>query len=362
MQVHLVHPSQLGPGEISAWHEMQRATPSLSNPFLSPEFAVAVGRFRPESRVAVLTDCQSILGFFPFEKRQLGMGVPISGWLSPCQGLVHAPEAEWDPHELLRGCQLTAWQFDNLIHSQRPFTPFHACTDPAPIIDLSGGFEAYYAALRAKAPHFCRELERKARKLDREVGELHATSTSQDVGALRTLIAWKSDQYRKTNHVNRFEQPWLADLLETLLGIKTDYLSSALSVLYSGDQPVAAQFGLRSESVVVGWFTGYDTKYGKYSPGLIQLMRLAEDIAATGATTIHMGKGARKYTQTVKTGDVFVSQGIVTDRSVLGNAHRVRSAIARWALLSARRYPVLHDTADTILRHTGVSSRTYGRV
>jgi CelD/BcsL family acetyltransferase involved in cellulose biosynthesis len=362
MHVRLIHPSELGALEISAWHAMQRATPSLANPFLSPEYAIAVGRFRPESRIGVLIDRQSIVGFFPFEKRQFGAGVPISGWLSPYQGLIHAPGAEWDSRELLHGCQLTTWKFDNLIPTQKPFAPFHAGTDPAPIIDLSEGFDAYYATLRAKSSKFCRELERKARKLAREAGELRAVSTTKDLEVLRTLIGWKSEQYRNTDHVDRFGNAWVVELLETLLATQTDYLASTLSVLYAGEKPVAAQFGLRAGPLVVGWFTGYDTSYSNYSPGLIQLMRLAEGVAAAGVTTIHMGRGAQKYTQGIKTGDVFVSQGAVTGRSVLGTAHRARNAIARWALLSARQHPRLHDTADTILRHSGLSSRTYGRV
>jgi CelD/BcsL family acetyltransferase involved in cellulose biosynthesis len=362
MRVAVVHPDELGLDEIAAWHAMQQATPSLTDPFLSPEFAIAVGRFRPDSRVAVLTDSQSIMGFFPFEKRRFGMAVPISGWLSPCHGLIHAPGAEWDARELLRGCQLAAWKFDNLIPAQKPFTPFHASIDPVPVIDLSDGFDVYYEKLRANSPHFCKELERKARKLDREVGELHSTSASEDLDALRMLIAWKSDQYQNTDHVNRFEHPWLVGLIDTLLTTHADYLSGALSVLYAGDRPVAAQFGLRAGSVVVGWFTGYDASYGKYSPGLIQLMRLAEGVAATGATTIHMGKGATKYTHRVKTGDIFVSQGTVTARSVLGTAHRVGDAAVRRARLAARSYPVLHDPADAFLRRSGISSRMYGKI
>jgi CelD/BcsL family acetyltransferase involved in cellulose biosynthesis len=141
-----------------------------------------------------------------------------------------------------------------------------------------------------------------------------------------------------------------------------EYLSGALSVLYAGEQPVAAQFGLRAGSVIVGWFTGYDASYAKYSPGLIQLMRLAEGVATTGATTIHMGKGAAKYTHRVKTGDILVGQGTVTAQSVLGAAHRAHTVIARRALQSARQHPTLHDTADTILRRSGLSRRSYGRV
>ncbi len=70
---------------------VQAGTDALANPFLSPEFTVAVGRQRPGARVAVLADGPAITGFLPFERRRLGLGVPIAAGLTDCQGLIHAP-------------------------------------------------------------------------------------------------------------------------------------------------------------------------------------------------------------------------------------------------------------------------------
>lgn len=341
---------------------MQRATPSLANPFLSAEFAMAVGRFRPGARVAVLTEGHSITGFFPVERRRLGLGVPIGGWLSSCQGLVHAPGVDWDPRELLQGCRLSAWQFNNLIADQQSFMPFHAATGPSPMIDLADGFDSYYAKLRMRSPRFCRELARKARKLGREVGELRIEADSPAVPMLHRLIAWKSDQYRRTSQIDRFDRPWLVGLLDALLATRSDQLSGLLSVLYAGDQPVAAQFGLRNGNLLVGWFTAYDIRFRKYSPGLINLRHLTEEFAAAGIHAIHMGKGARSYTQRLKSSDIFVAEGVVTGRSVLGVAHRVRCASSRWAVRTVRQHPSLRRAADQTLRRTGVARRTYGRI
>ncbi len=358
-----MRPGELGPAEIAAWQSMQRATPSLANPFLSPEFAVAVGRFRPDAQVAVLTEGQSITGFFPFERRRLSVGVPICGWLTPCQGLIHAPGVEWDPRELLRGCRLSAWRFDNLIADQKLFKPYQAATAPSPMIDLADGFDAYYAKLRVKSPRFCRELARKTRKLGREAGELRIVADSRDTNVLRTLMAWKSDQYRRTSHVDRFERPWLAGLLHTLLATRGDHVSGLLSVLYAGDQPVAAQFGLRTRNLLVGWFPAYDTRFGKYSPGLIQCLQMAEELAAAGIHAIDMGGGAKSYyKETLKSHDIFVAEGIVTGRSVLGAAHRVRSASTQSARRTVRQHPSLHHAADQILRRSGAARLIYGRM
>jgi CelD/BcsL family acetyltransferase involved in cellulose biosynthesis len=361
MRVQLIHPGELGPGEISAWRSLQRATPSMNNPFLAPDYAMAVGAIRPQSRVAILSDNDGITGFFPFEKRRLGSGVPISGWLSSCQGVIHQPEMEWDAAELIRACGLASWKFDNLIPEQKPFESYHSAVKPTPAIDLSGGYDSYYAGLRARSSQFCRELERKARKMEREVGPLSVDCGSRDKGVLATLIAWKSEQYRRTAHVDRFEEPWLTGLLEALLASQTAEFAGVLSVLSADGQPVAIQFGLRSDSLLVGWFTGYDVRFAKYSPGLIHLMRMAEKLAAT-VSTIHMGKGARLYTRTLRNYEINVSEGAVTTGGALGLTHRAIGVASRQALAMARHSPRVHRVLDGILRGAGVSKMTYGRL
>ena len=362
MRVLLLHPGELDSSAVSAWRAMQQATPVLNNPFLSPEYAMAVGSLRPESRVAVLMEDSRVTGFFPFEKRRFRIGVPISGWLSACQGVVHAADATWNAAGLLRDCGLAVWKFDNLIAEQEPFKGYHGATKPAPVIDLSRGFDDYYAKLRARESRLCRELERKARKMEREIGPLKLDCGSRDVGALRTLMAWKSEQYQRTAHVDRFQQPWLAPLLESLLATQTAEFGGLLSVLSADGQPVAIQFGLRSGNLLVGWFTGYNSSYGKYSPGLIHLLRMAESVSAMGVDTIHMGKGAWRYSRPLKNDDLMVSNGVVTTKSVIGLGQQAYSVAGRHALAVVRGSPRLHHSLDRVFRRVGVSSRTYGRL
>ena len=183
---------------------MQRQTGSLANPFLCPEFAVAVGKFRSDARVAVLTDGPDIAGFFPFQRRRLGVGAPISAGVTDYQGLIHAPGAEWDARELLRACQLSVWRFDCLAEGQLPFQRYAAAVAPSPVIGLTDGFVAYQEKLRVKSSKFCKDLARRTRKLEREAGELSFVADSRDPTELRTLMAWKSDQYRRTGWINVF--------------------------------------------------------------------------------------------------------------------------------------------------------------
>ncbi|HEX8511152.1 MAG TPA: hypothetical protein VF635_16855, partial [Propionibacteriaceae bacterium] len=87
--MHVVSPQELGPTEIQRWRELQQQALSLQNPFLSPEFAMVVGRSRPQARVAVVADDGGQLaGFFAFEANRLGIAHPIGTGLSDSQGFV----------------------------------------------------------------------------------------------------------------------------------------------------------------------------------------------------------------------------------------------------------------------------------
>ena len=343
LHVHLAAPGELGPAEITAWRSMQRASASLANPFLSPEFALAVGRFRPGARVAVLTTGTSTAGFFPFERGRLGAGAPLLSWPGTLwQGLVHVPGAVWDPRHLLRRCQLSVWRFDHLVAEQGPFVPYQAGLAASPVIDLTDGFAAYHAKLRAREPRFCRDIARRARNLARDVGPVRFEADARDVTLLHTLMAWKSEQYRRMGVIDRFDRAWFVGLLEALLATRSGHVSGLLSATYAGDQPVAAQFGLRCGDTLAGWFTAYDPQFARHSPGMVQVMQLAEHLAACGVRAIDMGEGAAGYKEKLKSHDGYVAHGMVTSGSVLAAAHRARSVSADCAARAVLRSPRLY--------------------
>lgn len=353
MQISVVRPFELGQNEIAAWRCMQRETAALASPFLCPEFALAVGGFRQGARVAVLSDGPELAGFFPFERRRLGIGVPIGAGLNDCQALIHAPGVEWDPRELLRACQVSVWQFDNLIACQRPFERYMTTVFPAPVIDLTGGFEVYAKKLRIRSPKFCREIGRKARRLEREAGELRFVADSRDPAELRVLMDWKADQYHRHGAIDIFDRRWVAEFMEQLLSTRSDHFGALLSILYAGESPVAADFCLRSGPFLAAWFSAYDQRFARQSPGLLQHLRMAEATAALGVQLIDMGAGPAEYKQTLKSSDLFVGAGVVARGAALGGAHRARIAAKQWAERRVKRHPALFRVADSLLRHYG---------
>jgi CelD/BcsL family acetyltransferase involved in cellulose biosynthesis len=353
LTVEVVRPTDLGDAEVERWRELQRGAPGLGNPFLAPEFAQAVGRFHANARVAVLFGGAEVVGFFPFDRHRFGIGRPIAAGLTDCQGVVHAPGLELEATALLQGCGLSVFEFDHLVEGQALFEPYTTARAASPVIDLSGGYEAYEAQLRQNSPKFLRTTRSKARRLGQEVGELRFEADAGYLAALRQLMRWKSDQYRRTGRTDRFAQPWIVELVEHLLDVDGPTFAGALSMLYAGDRPVAGHFGLRSETILAAWFPAYDVGFAKFSPGLIQHLGMAEAAATAGIGHIDLGRGNREYKDSLKTGELTVAEGRVLRPSPPAAAYWTVRATTRAARNVVVANPHLYRVADRAMKRYG---------
>lgn len=360
MRTTVIRPNELGPDELAVWHRFQRAVPGLDNPFLSPEFTIAVGEESPGARVAVLSDGDEIVGFFPFERRRWGVGVPIGAQVNDCQGLVHAPGADWDPKEVLRACGLTVWEFDHLVDPQPGFAPHLAHRWPAPIIDLSGGFTDYEALLRSRSSRFTRDLPRRARMLAREIGEVRF-DLAADAGLLDTVLAWKSAQYVRTGAPDLFARPWLPRLLHRLLATDHDGFTGLLSVLYAGERPAAGHLQLRFDGVLAGWFPAYDPDLGKYAPGLLHHLGTARAAGAAGVRHIELGKGGEDYKALLANGALMVGTGQATRSRLVAGARAASRAPVRGLRQVVVATPTLYRWADRARKAHSAADSTLRR-
>ncbi|MFE2942499.1 GNAT family N-acetyltransferase [Streptomyces sp. NPDC059255] len=370
-RLRVVAPADLDDAEIESWRELRAKSGAPASPFMEPEFTLAVGRVRPGARVAVVRERTGgargasgaaagepgeLMGFFPYERGALGHGRAIGLGVSDCQGGVFRSGLRLTARELLAGCSLVAWEFDNLEAGQRLFVPPGA-GEPAgfesPVIEVGEGYEAYEAALRARSPKFFRTTAAKERRLGRQAGEVRFVFDERDPAALRTLMEWKSAQYRRTGRRDRFAKEWISALVRQLATTRTPGCSGVLSVLYVADRPVAAHFGLRSRTVLSCWFPAYDPDFAKFSPGLILHLRMAEAAAAAGIGVLDLGRGAAEYKDALKTGGLRVHEGAVTRPGVRAALYRLGKEPVRRAHGFVRERPQLAAHAKAALNRMG---------
>lgn len=354
MRITLVHPRDLGRPEVDRWRALQEADPSFDNPFLSPEFTIAVGESRDQTRVAVLEDGTDVVGFFPFERHPLGIGRPVAAGLTDAQGMVMHTKAEIDAQKLIKSCGLGVFEFDHLVAGQPMLAERHEL-HPSPVIDLSDGWAPYTDYLMANSGKTYKSTLAKSRKLQRDVGPLRHDYAVTDPAPLHTLLAWKTDQYRRTGRTDRFATRWIVELVERLLATQTEAFAGVLDMVYVDGVPMAGHFGLRTRHTLVGWFPAYDTAYAKSSPGLIHHLAMAEAAAAAGIRLIDMGRGPKEYKEKLKTGDLHVAEGRVARASAGAGVHWMIRVPVRKARGAVMANPLLLKTADRALK-------TYGRL
>jgi CelD/BcsL family acetyltransferase involved in cellulose biosynthesis len=328
---------ELGPAELACWEALRSVVPSWESPFLSAAFTMHVAAVREDTRVAVLRGggpSAEIAGFLPFHSGPTRLGRPIGRKLSDAQGPIVDRELDWDPRDVVRAGRLRALAFDHLVGGHAAFAPFVRASDPSPQLDLSGGFDAFFAAARAEGRGGPNEAARKLRRLERDHG-VRFTWNERDPAVLRTLLAWKSEQYRRTGAFDQMRRPWVVELLERLHASEDPHCAGILSTLHVGDDLVALDFGLRSGAHLASWFPAYDLAWAKHSPGNVLLLHTARAAAAAGVQRLDLGKGAETYKDRWATGGTTLESAVVPG----GRAGAALTTAGRLAWGLARRTP-----------------------
>ena len=311
IKVRVVAGPELAPDLAAQWHALQQSNPVIASPYFCPEFTHTVAAVRDDVEIAVLEEGNRVAGFFPYQRGQRGVAVPVGGILSDYQGLVCAPGFECDPPGLLKSCRLIAWDFDHLLASQKCFEPFHLHREPSPQINVSHGYKAYVTERRAAGSEQIKKCGNLMRRIEREVGPLRFVPHSADVTLLGRVLRWKSQQYLTGGKADLFALGWARPLIELVHAAQAEDFAGMLSLLYAGERLVAGHFGMRSRTVWHYWFPSYDEVMAKYSPGLILLLKLAEYAPSIGLRVIDMGKGMSLYKERLMNASVTLASGSV---------------------------------------------------
>jgi CelD/BcsL family acetyltransferase involved in cellulose biosynthesis len=296
---------------LSVWRELHQSNPDLGNPCFAPEFTHAVASVRDDVEVAFIQKGAETAAIFPFQRRQFSRGIPVGGIVSDYHGLICRPGFRCDPRQLLKACGLVVWDFDRLLASQRLFVPYHKFCEPSARIDLSAGYDLYVAQRQAAGTHQIKDCEYLMRRMEREVGPLHFEVHSCDRQMLRQVLAWKSQQYRRSHWKDLFATHWGRALVERIHEVQSPSFAGMLSLLFAGTRLIAGHIGMRSRSVWHYWFPAYDRQFARYSPGIILLLKMAQSSEELGLSSIDIGTGMTLYKKRLMNASISVAEGSV---------------------------------------------------
>ncbi len=293
-----------------------------TSPFLHPAFAEAMGRARPDARVAAVSRNDEPAAFFAFVKRPAGFARAIGAPLNGLQALVTPPSATVDLSQALRAAGLSAWHTPALYD---PYAVAERAGDPA---------EAFHAALltddafeqaqNAYAPKERKEAARRRRKAAREIAEPVFTLDDRDPALLNWLIERKRAQFHHTGRHDVLAPVWARALLADLIARGDgEPVRARFASLRMGERVAAVELALLAPSVRHSWFIAYDADFAPYSPGVMLAQDVLAAIAGAGVARYDLGAGHAHLKRPRTTFSLPVRDATVVAAGAAGRARAV---------------------------------------
>jgi CelD/BcsL family acetyltransferase involved in cellulose biosynthesis len=349
--VEIVAFDALGSAELDAWHRLRAANPALDSPYFHPGFAAAVHASGRPVQVAVGRDARGAVCALLPTHRERALLRP-AGWPgADLQGPVLAPGSVFPPQLLLTG-GVRGVAFDHLLEPCPDFAPWVESSRPSPLLDTTGGLDGYLGRASRSGKDNMGQARRRTRKAERDLGPVRFAADVVDEDALRRVVQLKRAQYAATGARDHFAEPDRLALLTRLLHTRGTEFGGVLSTLHAGPHLLAAHFGLRSGSVLHWWFPVYDPQFAALAPGWMLLRELVAASPALGIARIDLGRGDDEYKRRAKTGEVVVSQGIVTRRGTYRAVRRARNS-----MIGAAKSSVLGPGLRSVVRRLRALNR-----
>lgn len=313
MQIDVLSPSALSAAERDRWSALQAAQPAWDSPFLSPGWALATEQRQPRDgqvRVAVLREGGQAVGFFPV--RVAGaVAMPAGAPMNDYQALVAEPGVIVDPKRLVEALGVDRLDFSHMLLDQAAFAPHMRGTCLSYVIEMDRGYDAYAAGRREAGSGVIKDIDKRRRKAEREVGPTRFTALEPSAAMLSTLMAWKSQQYRASGQTDLFATAWTAELLSGLLTSQPSGFGGGLFTLHIGDELAAVQFNLMGGRTIHAWIIAHNEALERYSPGLMLFQDILKWMEGAGYRALDLGAGDYRFKQQLASLHRPVAHGFV---------------------------------------------------
>ncbi len=293
-----MRPGDLTADMIAHWASLQGLDAAWDSPFLSPLWPLAVERAQGGGdrglRIAVLAEGGKPRGYM---SARVGAFTAMAAGAPMCdyQAMVAEPGAGFDAKDLARALGVHRFDFGHMLASQAAFAPYSRGEASAWVVDVSEGYAAYAAGRREAGVGIIKDLEKKTRKIEREMGPIVFTPLSTGQDAFDRLFALKRAQLRATGQTDVFAAGWPMRLAETLFASQDGDFGGALFTAHVDGKLAATQFHLRGARTIHAWMVAHDEAFERYSPGLLLFHEILKWMDGTAYQRMDFGPGDYRF-------------------------------------------------------------------
>ena len=299
MPIQVVKALDLTPADIARWAELQRGQTRLDSPFLSPEWTLAIAKAQgdkgQEVKVAIERGPEGeALGFLPARVRQ-DVAMPVGSPMCDYQALVSAPGVTMNPRDLLIALGASRIDFCHMMADDVTLGRHARGQADSWVVETPEGYEAYANERKAAGVGVLKDIDKKRRKAEREVGPCRFTAMSESRAAFDQLVAWKRVQLLLTHQTDLFKSPWVNKLLEDMFTRRDPGFGGGLYTLHLGERLAAVHLHLRGEHTIHGWLIAHNPDLERYSPGLMLFQDILKSMDGTPYMRLDLGTGDYRF-------------------------------------------------------------------
>jgi CelD/BcsL family acetyltransferase involved in cellulose biosynthesis len=285
----------LSAADIHDGRRLIAGNPRFGSPYFSPGFLQAVARARLDTELLIGRRHGRAVLFLPYHRLDDNSAVPVGGALDDYHGIIANEADSPGVQQLLKQARLERFDFHSWWQANDDVRHWAWCDSiPETAAEWGQDVDQYLESLFRNSVTIRRQRQ-KTRKLDRLAGPLRFEFHDPDPSSLQWLIDHKRAKYRRTGCTDFFEPEWTRQLLTNLYASETAGCRGVLSVLYAGDQRVAAHFGIASRRVLHCWFPVFDREFHACSPGTELYLQVVLAAAATGVERVDFGYGDEPF-------------------------------------------------------------------
>lgn len=320
MPIEVVKALDLSSADIARWEELQRGQTRLDSPFLSPHWAQAVAKAQGDKaqhvKVAILRDAHGeATAFMPVRTRH-DVAMPVGAPMCDYQALISAPGVSLDPRDLLTALGVSRIDFCHMLADDETLARHGRGRADSWIVELPEGYDTYAAERKAANVGVLKDIDKKRRKAEREIGACRFTAMSDVRADFDQLIAWKRAQLVATGQTDIYKTAWVHDLVEALFQNRDTNFGGGLYTLHLGEQLAAVHLHLRGEHTIHAWLIAHNPELDRYSPGLMLFQDILKSMSDTAYGRLDLGAGDYRFKRELSNARQTVVFGFLGSPSV----------------------------------------------
>lgn len=295
MRAVAIEPIAMDETDVAIWRRLQTGDPHLSSPYLTPDWAMLVNRYRPDARVVVFHDGEEAVGFLPVQLSSGCGAMPLGGPICDYQAIISRPGAKFDGRLALEALGAPRIDFTYALADHSATRSFVRIRDDGHVVRFDEGWQGYEAERRATGSQVLKRAKKKMKKFRKDCGEVTFHPFIRDENAFATLLSWKRAQHRLTRSTDILSRAWIRYVVDAVYAETGPDFGGELFLLKVDGELAAGLFCIRAGKTLHAWYVGHNHAYDAHSPGLLLFVEAIRAAAEAGYVEMDLGAGDYQF-------------------------------------------------------------------